>query len=668
MSMKTKLHLAEKKLRPLSAGDFSDTRGTKTCSPRKGPFSARPHVPEIRPHTFKHEVQARPHTIKHEDFAVVKSTPRVRKLPRPAHSVKKQKAPPPIEATWSDYTHNIAPGDSAAGPAQGDVASPLPVITVQINAQSPAKTSAKVAKVGLGDGGQFEEKIGRSGNECVLKNEIVVFAPGGVQTGTNSASLPEIKRARIRNTEQVRTLEFDDDVLDLDVFQDLVCCVGENRRVSVWNTKTLTKVFSHDLQETLTGVSFAPDGSKFAVVDNGGLLTLFGEGYEAFRVVGEYKNDVFESDDASILAVAFSQCGSFIAIGDMESKVTVLTVPELVSIAELTQCDDVHSISFSLCGVYLASGSGGDRHHGLYTNKTATSDMRVVVWTMPTEAEDFKYMGQCIFEDVVFVVKFSPDSKWLSVGTDDACVSLLSVDNNFKKLIELAAPAGVRCMAWSYDSRFLAIGGVSKTVDVWDLAAQQLTFSLPPAADWITAIVFSPTMCELLRASFGEPVHIHTLEWEKVEVPNVGKGRRMSVQKMKSFAEVSLDGLRSKKFQRVELGNAEESAFTVIVANEKCMRRPSLLQCPPGASVVGTPQKLESIAMNVIKPCGGAEDAKSHHRASVIRLGQVVRLRADDFPQLESDTPEICWHSMDDEIEALCISRDGNFACVRRLG
>jgi len=314
--------------------------------------------------------------------------------------------------------------------------------------------------------------------------------------------------------------------------------------------------------------------------------------------------------------------------------------------------------------VYLASGSGGDRHHGLYTNKTATSDMRVVVWTMPTEAEDFKYMGQCIFEDVVFVVKFSPDSKWLSVGTDDACVSLLSVDNNFKKLIELAAPAGVRCMAWSYDSRFLAIGGVSKTVDVWDLAAQQLTFSLPPAADWITAIVFSPTMCELLRASFGEPVHIHTLEWEKVEVPNVGKGRRMSVQKMKSFAEVSLDGLRSKKFQRVELGNAEESAFTVIVANEKCMRRPSLLQCPPGASVVGTPQKLESIAMNVIKPCGGAEDAKSHHRASVIRLGQVVRLRADDFPQLESDTPEICWHSMDDEIEALCISRDGNLlAC-----
>ena len=68
-------------------------------------------------------------------------------------------------------------------------------------------------------------------------------------------------------------------------------------------------------------------------------------------------------------------------------------------------------------------GHLSNRHHGLYTNKTATSDMRVrrreikktkrniitttnqnlpplkvVVWTMPTEAEDFKYMGQCIFD------------------------------------------------------------------------------------------------------------------------------------------------------------------------------------------------------------------------------------------------------------------------------
>merc|ERR1711879_1056453 len=87
---------------------------------------------------------------------------------------------------------------------------------------------------------------------------------------------------------------------------------------------------------------------------------------------------------------------------------------------------------------------------------------------------------------------FSPSCKLLAVAGEDCTIMALKVDSDFQKATLLRSVAGVRCLAWTSDSRFLASGGEDLQVSVWDLIAEIVVFQLPKVRDWILSVAFSP--------------------------------------------------------------------------------------------------------------------------------------------------------------------------------
>jgi len=170
----------------------------------------------------------------------------------------------------------------------------------------------------------------------------------------------------------------------------------------------------------------------------------------------------------------------------------------------------------------LAGGGGTDPHHGLMTNKTGNNygEMKTVVWAVSTSGDDCKYLGSIVCKDVVHSVKFSPDGQWLAVGSEDKTIALLSVENNFEKTLELGCAAGVLCLAWSHDSRFLASGGEDMKITMWDLQKSKMIFQLPKAQDWYSCVVFHPSMDAFATCGFSDnSVTIHGIQLEDVAPP-----------------------------------------------------------------------------------------------------------------------------------------------------
>eukprot|EP00397_Hematodinium_sp_SG-2012_P003028 GEMP01003036.1.p1 GENE.GEMP01003036.1~~GEMP01003036.1.p1 ORF type:complete len:1246 (+),score=249.74 GEMP01003036.1:62-3799(+) len=680
LSALSKMHLAEKRIRPLSPIESNGTPKVVTQN------IMTPRIPsENQPDTLRQTprkqsgarrvVKKQPKqggepedcAVKNKDCVVKKRDSVEYPVPKPPTSKPAKSSPqrPPSKAKASQRLSKAAPTSNTAG------ASATPT-------SQTAGSGRPVTKVNLGgDGNGFEVQVRRSDTtftgdidyqtEC--ESKIIVFTPGGVvqgnvgiDNGRGSSMEDATKKTRIKRTGDIQKLEYNDDVLDLSVHRDWVACAGESDEIVVWDYKTNQKMFTRPVNRQITTIAFSLSGQYLAMADSMGKLVLFSANSitNSFDEINTYQNNSVEREDVGITCVAFSPSDDQLSIGDMDRKVMLVSLPELIPLAELAQADDVHSLSFSHSGNYLASGGGGDRQHGLYSNKSGTSDMRVVIWKTETENSSVRFLGQCIFDDVVYVTRFSPNSEWLAVGTDDACVSLLHVENNFEKRIELAASAGIRCMCWSPDSRFLAVGGVAKQVDVWDLTAKQLTFSLPMAKDWITAVAFGSDMRNIFMSSFGEPVHIYSLEWENLDFqpdPLAKHGTGTSVKKMRSHLEMSANG-KSNRFQRVDLSAENEETFTVIVANEQCMRRPSLLQTPPGTLVISSSlQRFARPALNVVMPGGKREEAYHHHRRTLMEQGQIIRLRADDFPEIDNSMETF---RCEEEVTALSISRDGS--------
>jgi WD40 repeat protein len=169
------------------------------------------------------------------------------------------------------------------------------------------------------------------------------------------------------------------------------------------------------------------------------------------------------------------------------------------------------------------------------TKKSKDYQMKTVVWGVSTVGDDCKYLGSIVCKDIVHSVSFSPDDKWLAVGSEDRTIALLSVANRFEKTMELACAAGVLCLAWSHDSRFLASGGEDMKISMWDLQSRKMIFQLPKAHDWYSTVAFHPSMRSFATCGFSDSsVTIHPLEIEDVKAPPKSpKGSPLGASKLK---------------------------------------------------------------------------------------------------------------------------------------
>merc|ERR1719193_2536344 len=93
------------------------------------------------------------------------------------------------------------------------------------------------------------------------------------------------------------------------------------------------------------------------------------------------------------------------------------------------------------------------------------------------------------------------------------------VDRGYEKATELPCRAGVRCLAFSPDSHFLASAGEDMQVSVWDIIAERIVFALPKEQDWISGVAFSPDGAALAFCGFGRAgVSYHPVRVDRVEI------------------------------------------------------------------------------------------------------------------------------------------------------
>jgi WD40 repeat protein len=166
----------------------------------------------------------------------------------------------------------------------------------------------------------------------------------------------------------------------------------------------------------------------------------------------------------------------------------------------------VMAVSFRPDGAVLASSS--------YDNS-------VKIWDMASGKEVATLNGH---EDAVGCVAFSPDGKLLATSRQDVfdrskqanpAVLLWDATNLTKEAKPLAHVAtsfsAVPSLAFSPDSKLLALGNKDGTVEIWDVTAQQLkaTVARDGQYDSVRSLVYSPDGRKLARLNSGGEIYMY---------------------------------------------------------------------------------------------------------------------------------------------------------------
>jgi len=259
----------------------------------------------------------------------------------------------------------------------------------------------------------------------------------------------------------------------------------------------------------------------------------------------------------------------------------------------------------------LAGGGGTDDMHGLMTKKVGNEhNMKTVVWRCSADRDQCKYLGSILFHDIVHATAFSPSGKLLAVGGENRILATLLVDENFEKASDLGCAAGIRCLAWTADSSFLASGGEDMQVSVWDVAAEVLVLQLPKAKDWHCAIAFTHDSSWLACCGFdSKEVGLHP-----VEVFEPAKEKAASRASESEAPQINVASARTSSARTsISIEAPKNVGFQVAVASTGAplhVRRSSTEQVPTAEDL--------GFKMSVAA-ADGPQTRSSAARASLIR-------------------------------------------------
>ncbi len=195
-------------------------------------------------------------------------------------------------------------------------------------------------------------------------------------------------------------------------------------------------------------------------------------------------------------SLAFSSDGAYLAVASSDATVRVLnttTGAEAAVLHEqpLTQgsvVGAIRSIAFSPNGQWLASG-GDDKVVRLWRVSPGSAGQ-------PTQFASDAQVLKGHF-GAVNTVSFSPDSKVLVSGSQDASIILWEVSSGGQITI-LRDQQQVLSVAYNSDGTLLASGGTGRSIQVWDLSTGKSRIVLR----WLNGITKTPSAINAL--AFGQ--------------------------------------------------------------------------------------------------------------------------------------------------------------------
>jgi WD40 repeat protein/serine/threonine protein kinase len=237
------------------------------------------------------------------------------------------------------------------------------------------------------------------------------------------------------------------------------------------------------------GTAYRSDGTQIAALDWGGLSIRDASTGGQVRTVDV--GDRF----LSVLAFAFSQDGSSIAVGFQEGDVTIFDAstgePRIDGLGKPAgPLDSMNDVAFSPDGTLLAGISG-----------LAT----LYVWDASSGKELFHLQAQA---GQASGVVFSPDgTKIATAGLDGAALWDLSGH----RLQVFSGVGRVNAIAFSPDGTELATGGDDGNARVFDVATGRQLVALSGNTDKIFDIAFSPDGTKLATAGYDGTLRVYVL-------------------------------------------------------------------------------------------------------------------------------------------------------------
>ena len=244
---------------------------------------------------------------------------------------------------------------------------------------------------------------------------------------------------------------------------------------------------SHYLQIDLTGYDFSSLKISQAYLQGVNLQ------YVNFAYADLAKS-VFSQTFGSILAVAFSPNGKFLAIGDTKGEVHLWQVAPWRSLLTFQgHTSWVVSLAWNAEGNMLASSS---------------YDKTIRLWN--------PLNGQCLktltgHNNWILSIAWSPNGQVLASGGDDQTIRIWDVQLGKCRQILSGHTNWVMSVAWSPNGQVLASGGDDQTIRIWDISAGKCRKILSGHINWVRSVAISPDGQVLASGSDDQTVKLWNL-------------------------------------------------------------------------------------------------------------------------------------------------------------
>jgi WD40 repeat protein/transcriptional regulator with XRE-family HTH domain len=284
-----------------------------------------------------------------------------------------------------------------------------------------------------------------------------------------------------------------------------VLAVGGDGSVQLWDTASRTLLASHPLPATTyaNATMFRPaeaGGALLAVAVSSGMVELL-NGSTLAPVAPPFK---VISGAGAAESVAFSPDGRLLATGADDGSVRLFDVTnpahprQLAAVRGAGNADPIYTVVFAPDGVTIAAAS--------------VNTDSVQLWRL-TGRDDLVSAGPDLGDMASYPIglAFTPDSRTLAIGNSDKHVYLWNVASpaHPRRLgVPLTGPSG---QAWTVaigpDGKTLAAGANDGTVWLWNLADPAhpaLTATLSGLPGHVFSVAFSPDGSQLAAASYDD--------------------------------------------------------------------------------------------------------------------------------------------------------------------